>query len=171
MLDAADRQNFDSVLRICNYKVFALLEKHISGSDGTIMFLKIVKNCLDAYMDHSLSPLQRVRKLWYSIFIVRIWRLFVLDKKSLTLKNNFITSYTYSCMELNAHSMVKILLYLKETSQPNLFKPWLYSQPCGAFYRQIRAFTPCYSTIKNCSVKEIIDRIHKIEISCSFSTK
>lgn len=170
VLDATDRQNFDSVLRICNTKVFVLLEKHVKGSEGTIIFLKIVKNFLDAYLDQMLTPLQRVSKLWYSTFMIRMWRVFIINNELLTLRDNFITSNTYSCMELNAHSMVNILLFLKETNQPNLFKPWLYSsQPCESFFRQIRSFTPCYSTVTNCSVKEIIDRIHKIELQNEIS--
>lgn len=113
-LDAKDRQNFDSVLRICNLKVFSLLKEYVKNSDGTIKFLNIWKDFMDAYMNYSLSPLERVSKLWYSMFLVRLWRHFVLGHKSLTLKQNFIRPNTYSCMEQNAHSMVLILLRLKE---------------------------------------------------------
>lgn len=55
VLNPTDRQNFESVLRICNSKVFDLLEKHVKGSEGTVQYLKITKNFLDAYMDYSLS--------------------------------------------------------------------------------------------------------------------
>lgn len=170
VLDPTDRQNFNSVMRICNPKVFALLNKHVEGSGGTIQFLKLTKNFLDAYMDYSLKPLERVSKLWYSLFLIRIWRQFVLDHETFTLKQNFLTSNTYSCMEQNAHSIVLILMYLKDQNQPNLFRPWLYSsQPCESFYRQIRAFSPCNSTITNCTVKEIMDRVHKIELQNEIS--
>lgn len=78
-------------------------------------------------------------------------------------------------MEQNAHSMILILLYLRKTNQSHLFKPWLYSsQPCESFYRQIRSFSPCNSTMTNCTAKEMIDRVHKIqlqnEISCDPTT-
>lgn len=170
-LDWTDRQNFNSVLRICDSRVLALLKKHVKGSDGTIKFLEIVKKNLDAYMEFSLNPLDRVSKLWYSIFFVRAWRLYVLDQKFLTLKDNFLTSACYSCMELNAHSMILILLYLKSTNQSHLFLPWLYSsQPCEGFYRQIRALSTCNSTVTNCTVKEIADRIHKIELQNEISS-
>lgn len=175
VLDPTDRQNFKSVQRICDSRVLTLLKKYIKGSAGTIKYLEITKNFLDAYIDISLAPLERVSKCWYSIFLVRIWRLYVLDQPLLTLKHNFLTSYTYSCMEQNAHSMVLILMHLRERNLPNLFTPWLYSsQPCKSFFRKIRALSPCNSTVTNFTVKEMIDRIHKIqlksEISCDPAT-
>lgn len=45
------------------------------------------------------------------------------------------------------------------------FLPFLYSsQPCEEFFRQIRSFTSTYSTKANCSVKEILGRINKIQL-------
>lgn len=171
VLDPSDRQNFDSVLRICHPRVFAALKKYVKGSNGTVKYLEIVKNFLDAYIDDSLSPLGRISKLWHSIFVVRMWRIYVLNHNSHTLKNNFMTSHTYRCLELNAHSMVLILLHHRENNESKLFKPWLYSsQPCESFYRQIRAFSPCNSNMTNCTVKETIDRIHKIQLQNEIST-
>lgn len=56
-----------------------------------------------------------------------------------------------------------IILYLKKTNQPKLFLPHLYdSQPCEKTFRAFRSLTTAYSTITNCSVKEAISRLNKI---------
>lgn len=38
------------------------------------------------------------------------------------------------------------------------------SQPCEALFRQIRSFTSTYSTVANCTVKEILARVSKIQL-------
>lgn len=95
-----------------------------------------------------------------------------IKKKNLTLKKNFLSQNCYTCIELNAHSMVLLILHLKEIGKPELFLPHLLgSQPCESMFRQIRSFTSTYSTVANCTVKEILSRISKIqllsEISCT----
>lgn len=129
------------------------------------MYLIIMRNFIDSFLDTKLSPLERVQKVWYSIFIVRIWPEYVLGTKSLNLKNNFLTSYCYVCLELNAHSLVLLLLYLKKVNKPEFFKPELLdSQQCEIFYSQLRSFTTTFATKANCTVKEIMARINKIQL-------
>lgn len=49
--------------------------------------------------------------------------------------------------------------------------PLVYSsQPCESFYRQIRSFTSTYSTVANCTVKEILERINKIQLQNDISS-
>lgn len=164
-LNPVDRQNFESVLKLCDSAVIDLLKKHVKNSEATVMFLNLLKNYIDSYLSISLSPLEKVQKIWYSMFIVRIWRKYVLKNKSLSLKNNFLTSNCYTCMEQNAHSLVLLLLFLKEKNMPQLFKTNLIdSQPCESFYRQLRSFSSTYSTVANCTVKEIMSRISKIHL-------
>lgn len=164
-LNPFDRQNFESVLKISSPKVVELMRNHVDGSMATAMYLTIMRNFIDSFLDTKLSPLERVQKVWYSIFIVRIWREYVLRTKSLNLKDNFLTSYCFVCLELNAHSLVLLLLYLKKINKPEFFKPELLdSQQCEKFYSQLRSFTTTFSTKANCTVKEIMARINKIQL-------
>lgn len=53
----------------------------------------------------------------------------------------------------------------KKTNKTDLFLPHLFgSQQCEALFRQVRSFTSTYSTVANCSVKEILSRISKIQL-------
>lgn len=115
-------------------------------------------------MDHNLSPLERVKKIWYALFILRIWREYIVSKTDLSLKHNFLTLNCFICIELNAHSLIKIILFLRNINISSSFVPHLYgSQQCEALFRQIRSFTTTYSTVANCSMKEIVGRIRKIQ--------
>lgn len=116
------------------------------------------------------TPLMRVRKAWYSLFVIRLWREYVKSSPTFTLGNNFMSSNCFNCIELNAHSLVLILLYLEEKNMPQLFTPHLFnSQVCEETFRQIRSFTTVYSTVANCSVKEIIGRLDNIQLQNDIS--
>lgn len=171
VLNPIDKQNFESVLRICDDKVIELLHT-ISGSQATVKFLTIMQNFIVSFMDPTLMPLHRIYKCWYSVFFIRMWRAFIYKNKQLTLKENFLTSNTYNCIELNAHSLILCIVQLKKNNMQHLFLPNLMeSQACESIFRQIRSFTTTYSTVANCSVKEILQRISKIQLQCDTASR
>lgn len=89
-LNPKDKQNFDSVRRITERNVVELLLQYVTGSQGTAKYLDIMRKIIDSFMDGSLKPLERVYKIWYAVFILRIWRSYVVSQKSLTLKDNLM---------------------------------------------------------------------------------
>lgn len=170
VLNPIDRQNFQSVMRICDNRVIELLKKNVPQSEGTVKFLEILQNIIHSYMDRSLTPLERIHKMWYSVFMLRIWREYILSSKKFKLKENFLTANCYTCIELNAHSLVHCLLFLKRSELPHYFLPHLFSsQPCEGQFRKIRSFTSTYSTVANCTVKEIMGRVTKIQLQYDIS--
>lgn len=169
-LNPNDKQNFSSVSRMCDQKVIGLLGEHIDNSQGTAVFLQMIRFVLDSFLDIHLMPLQRIEKIWYAVFLLRIWRQRILDSDRLTLKNNFLTNNCFSCIELNAHGLAKILLRLKEMNRPELFLPHLIcSQPCESLFRQVRSMTTTHSTVVNFSVKEFLDRVNRIQLQNSIT--
>lgn len=170
ILNPVDKQNFQSAQRMCDSNVIELLRKNVRGGDGTAKFLEIMRNVIDAYMNLELTPLERIKKIWYTIFIIRMWRKYIYSNRNLSNKN-FLTQYCYVCIELNAHSMVLALIQLKNHDSPQLFQPHLFdSQPCESTFRQIRSFTSTYSTVANCTVKEILGRLSKIQLQNDISS-
>lgn len=168
VINPEDHQNYSSAERICSKKVTDLLKLHVEDSIGTVTFLEMIRDINDSFLDKKLLPLERVRKIWYVVFVLRLWREYV---KSENLSyEHFLTSNCYSCIELNAHSLVLVLLYLKQKNMPHLFKPELFtSQACEETFRRVRSFTTVYSTVANCSVKEIIGRLDKIQLQSDIS--
>lgn len=161
-----DRQNIEqSVVRICDEKVINLMRSSVIGSQATAKLLEIMKRIMDSHANNNLEAIERIEKIWYCVFMLRIWRDYVLRNKNLNLKDNFLSANCYSCIELNAHSLVLIILHLNQINAPEHFLPYLMnSQPCESLFRQVRSFTSTYSTIANCSVKEILCRISKIQL-------
>lgn len=163
-LNPVDRQNYKSVLRICHSNVTDLLTDHVENSQATVTFLQIIRDIIDCFTDSNLTPIQRIRKIWYSLFLIRIWRKFVTSSKNFTLKNNFLSVNCYACIELNAHSLVNCMIYLKRINKPHLFKPHLFqSQACENMFRQLRSLSTVYSTVTNCTVKEATSRLSNIQ--------
>lgn len=172
VLDPIDKQNYESAMRMCDEKVTNLLYRYQNGSEGTAKFLEIMKFINDAFMDQNLTPLERVYKMWYSLFIIRMWRQFVVSSKNLTLKNNFLTINCYTCIELNAHSLIVSMVQLKKNNLSHLFLPTLLnSQPCESLFRQVRSMTSTFSTVTNCSIKEISHRINKIQMQSDIMSR
>ncbi len=88
-------------------------------------------------------------------------------KSFYNLKDNFISSNCYTCVELNAHALVKKIMIndYEETFSNNFFIPDLYgSQPCESTFRQVRSFTSTYSTVVNFNMLEIIHRMKKVQL-------
>lgn len=165
VLNPVDRQNVESALRIIDCRVINMLNLHVENSEGTVLFLKMMSNCIEAYMSVELSPIERVYKIWNALFMVRIWKQFVLNSPKLTQKENFISSNCYYCIEQNAHSMVLIILFLRKNNLPELFAPQLFSsQPCESFYRRLRSFCPTFSMTATCSVKGALARVSKAQL-------
>lgn len=83
-----------------------------------------------------------------------------------------MSSNCYTCIEINAHSLVVCMIQLKNANLSHLFQPHQYgSQQCESIFRQIRSFTSTYSTVANCSVKEILERISKIQLQNDIISK
>lgn len=164
-----DRQNFESVLAICDEKVLDLLSE-VGGNEGTIIYLRILSNIVRSFLDLSLQPLERLRMLWFSVFLLRIWKQFILKSKKKYSLLDFISGNCYSCIEINAHSLILLMLFLKERKLDHLFHPQLLgSQQCEHTFRQIRSFTSTYSTVTNSTLLEITRRISKIELQNQIS--
>lgn len=93
-----------------------------------------------------------------------------IELKEQLYNTELLQLYSIQCIELNAHALVLIILRLQFQNKPELFIPNLYeSQPCEQIFRQVRSFTSTYSTVANCSVKEIIGRINKIQLQNDIS--
>lgn len=159
VLNPLDKQNFKSVERMCSEKVTNLLNL-FPRCRATMHFLETIRDVIAAFRNQTLTPIERVQKMWYRIFLLRLWRRYISRNKIYTLEKNFLTMYAYSCVELNGHSLIQIILYLKMINRPELFLPQYFgSQQCENIFRQVRSMVSA-----NCSTKEALSRLRKIEI-------
>lgn len=171
-IDIKDKMNFRSAQKLCDTKVSDLLRKHIIDSEGTALYLDFMRETTNAFLDHSLAPLQRIEYLWKLLFFLRLWRKWIVDTNGYTLGHNFISSNTFNCLELNAHGMIQLIQYFRDREEPELFQPWFFSsQDCEEFFRGGRSMTTTYSTVTNFSVLEYEHRVRRIDFLAESTVK
>ena len=66
-----------------------------------------------SFLDKNLTPLERIYRIWYVLFSLRICRTWIIRSKSYTLAANFVTLNVYLCVEINAHAF---FLYFRQNS-------------------------------------------------------
>ena len=113
-----DKQNYDAVVRMTSESVLNLLA-NIPDAKGTTVYLTIMKYINDSFLDKTLECLSRVEKAWYILFALRYWRQWIVRHPDYKIANNFISSNTYMCIDLNAHSLLIHILSLQNLLPPN----------------------------------------------------
>lgn len=162
-----DRQNYGSLVKVMDSRVIENLKKYVPDSQATQAYLKLCRNVTSAFTDPVLAPLERIERIWESIFFLRIWHSWLIDlvnktkgRKDYTLQDNFITENAYSCIELNGHSLIQLIIIVRESNNAEHFLPTLYnSQTCEEFFRRIRAMSTANWTRINMSVLEVLHLI------------
>lgn len=164
-LNFRDKMKFKPVQKIINHLVSTALSKHCQSSHGTILYISLMKDIQDSFINIKVPCRLRIFKIWRSLFIVRGWRIWLLQTKELTLKNSFITTNTSTCIEINAHSLVRIVQELRDSNNDDLFRPWLMgSQPCEALFRSARSCSPNQLTSVNFNIAEFLGRHKRIQL-------
>ncbi|KAK4012282.1 hypothetical protein OUZ56_021383 [Daphnia magna] len=161
-LNAHDKMNYGSAERLCQPHISQLLE-NVEGSEATQFYLRLMYYSSSSYLDKALSPIDRVYRIWYVTFSLRLWRYWITCDKAYTLAANFMTLNVYLCVEFNAHALVLMILALQD--KPESFKPWLCtSQPCESYFRGGRSCTANYSTMINFTARDFLKcRCRKID--------
>lgn len=167
-INGADKMNVDSVKRIFSQKVGECLKKHVPGSNATILYLKLIRFIFLAFsykdQEKDITPLERIYYIWHVVFIMRIWRYWLFKHKEYNL-HNFVTSNSYMCVEINAHSLINAAIAMKEENRDQLFLTcFMQSQECENFYRLLRSSTSTYSTMVNFSLLDVLYRIKRVNL-------
>lgn len=160
-----DRQNFKSFEKIVDERVIKALEESVNNSEATVQYLKICYDITSSYLDFKMSPLDRIFRLFRSVFFLRIWRNFIKNARSLTIYNNFISNNAYQCVEINAKSLIDLIKIFREKNMPHLFIPTICdSQTCEKTFRQFRSMGTVNFTKINYSLFDILHMIGRIEV-------
>ncbi|KAJ1529957.1 hypothetical protein ONE63_006685 [Megalurothrips usitatus] len=163
-LQKKDKMNFNASQKMCSERSCSSLEK-VPGSQGTRAYLDAMRNIINSFLDPSLTVLERVYFTWYSTFFMRLWRAWLLSHPKYTLHNNFITSNAYLCLEVNAHSLVKLIRYLRDNLFDHLSIPrHLSSQVCERFFCLLRSMSSTESTVVNFTLLELLQKIKRVDL-------
>lgn len=73
-LNSDDKMNFNAVLKISSECVLSLLADNIPESKGTVLYLTLLRNINESFLNKDISLRKRIYLMWYTVFILRIWR-------------------------------------------------------------------------------------------------
>nr|CAI5842637.1 unnamed protein product [Callosobruchus analis] len=165
-LRAEDKMNYSSADKMCSHLVINLLKENPEFK-GTEVYLTLMRCIITAFMDYTVDIRDRLFHTWYCVFLLRILRANITRSKDFDLKNNFLTSNCYMCIELNAHNLIKLILSFR--NRGNELKPEMMclsvfsSQSCEKLFRSARSLTSTFSTVTNFSIKGLLQRIDRIK--------
>ena len=164
-LDHKDKQNFSAVENII--KASSLLDM-MPDAEGTKCFVDMMSSAIYSFLDKNMSPLQRIHEIWYATFFLKYWRQWLSNSTKFTLKDNFITTNAYVCVEINAHALLAFLIITKDATSnipESCFMPWMMgSQTCEMSFRALRSMTGTFSTMINFTMRDLLQRLHKLHI-------
>jgi len=167
-INGDDGMNYAAVEKFVDVRVTDLLAKEGEDRTGTIIYLKMMRCAVSAFVDVNLILVDRIFNIWYATFLLRGWKEWLLNHPALATEN-FITSNAYACIEVNAHAILQIVHYCKD--QPELCLPFLAnSQHCEKFFRYLRSMTSTMCTVVNFSLKDLMSRIRRIDLEQELSS-
>lgn len=159
-----DRQNFHSLEKIMESRVLEALDKYVLDSEATVVYLTLCKNVTSCCLDKNLNPLERLFRIWNSVFILRIWSDF-LTAANYSAQENFVSQNVYDCIEVNAICLTRCIMCLRNNEIPGMFKPYLFdSQPCERTFRQMRSMTTLNWTRINFGILDLLNLIERVEL-------
>lgn len=174
-IDPDDRMNYSSMEKVMQPRVLEALTAHVPNSDATVMYIKICSEIASSLYSVDLSPTERIYKIWHATFFFRIWKKWLKSfncekkgaKKTKTYKlsENFITSNTYSCIEINAHNLISSIKMFRDNGLDAYFLPVLFnSQPNEELFRQLRSMGTINFTKINFTMLELLHMVSRVEL-------
>lgn len=137
-LNNQDRMNFSLVEKIATENIENLLQKNVNESQGTILYLRLLRFILESFTHENIPALDRLSKSFYVLFVLRLWKYWCFKSSNANMKN-FITNESFVSMEINTWILLKLLILCRDKYGAEAFKVYLMnSQRCEEFFRTLR---------------------------------
>lgn len=162
-----DRQNYNSLEKVMQPRVWEALAKYVLGSEGTIEFIRICHEVTSSLYNDDLTPLERLSRIWRSTYFLRAWRLWIKHaaERGVNLDRNFISRNAYQCIELNAKNLIILVKKFRDEGLTQFFHPTLFnSQPCEETFRKLRSMGTLNFTKVNFTLLELTHLIGRVEL-------
>ena len=117
-----DRQNYSSCEKISSPSVLQILRMN-SNTSATHCYLSVMRYIITAYINRNTSILERIHNAWKAVFICRCWYVWLRKRPSGQAhrkrhRRDFITEPAFFSIELNAHTLLFILLLVLDKQLP-----------------------------------------------------
>ncbi len=157
-IDSEDRMHFDCLEKICTDEVFQLLLERVTGSDGTVHILRIIKTIMDDFTKKVMDRRVKLHETWRVVFFLRLWKKWLIKEgKGI---EHFITENAYQGIEINAHML---LGFYTNPDYSDVDETTINSQPDEELFRALRSMTSTFDTRVNFTMKDIAARVQKLQ--------
>ena len=172
-INPKDKMNYRALQKISDEKVTTLLRSKIANSEGTATYLDMIRDILFSYTKPDLEPLERINMIWKWIFFLRMWRSSIEESGGdYTVSNNFISSNSYACIEINAHCLIQVIILLRDREEHSSFLPWkLSSQDCEKIYRILRSALAAHCGVTAFSILDLENHFRRLDLLSSTYVK
>lgn len=157
-------------------------------SDATLIYLKLLRSVIDAYIEPSASLLDRLFHAWLSVFFARIWLIWIEKMGKINLDNTldqlnetsneysksvrktaqqyFLTPQAVYSIELNAHCLTYLMLLVVEGKlPPEVLSIELFnSQSCEGIFGAVRSLSSSSSSGVNFTVYQFLNLVDKLSL-------
>nr|XP_029709589.1 uncharacterized protein LOC115255635 [Aedes albopictus] len=159
-LDTSDKMKFKPVQKITQPRVINLLRTTIPESLATAIYLELMNNIMQSFMNDDMATEDRVFNVWCGLFFMRAWRRSCVSKHKHI--QHCITTNAYWGLEINAHALINSIILCREKGYDLDITLW-QSQACESFFRSARSFSSTESTVVNFDMKTFESRLNRIE--------
>lgn len=153
--ESRDKMSFHSTLRIMDIKVEVCLHS-IEGSQGTRMYLKLMRYIHDSFLKTDESPRERLYKAIYALTFLRVWKNFI--ETHMLPAECFVTKSCWESLELNVGFLYKLVV--EKRANKILISD---SQKCENLFRQVRSITDSGLTEINFSCSTFFNKINQVQ--------
>jgi hypothetical protein len=167
-LNPKDRMNYRSCLKITSEDVLKILRNN-SNTQATYMYLQLLRYIMLAYVEKTTCIAVRLYYSWLIVFTCRLWLLWIkhktfIDNATQDKKQYFITMPTYWSVELNAHTILYLILLVQQQQFPvEILNIYLFnSQSCESTFRNARALSSIFSSRINFTIDDFLQRAEKL---------
>lgn len=116
-----DRMNCGSFEKIVNDRAIYASRERVPNSDATIQYLLTFRDIADSFLKFDLEPLERIFLIYRGLYFIRFWRKFIENSPFYNLGENFITYNTYTCVEINARSLIQLIKIFRDRNAQRCF--------------------------------------------------
>ena len=119
-----DRQNWRSAQRVCFLKVQHCMQEIIDGSangrlpdssvKGTLVFLKVVWLYVEIFCSKIASLRDRIKNAATVSHFLAVWRGTILQTNGQTIQKNFLSTQTYTDIQLSCHFAVSLICFMRD---------------------------------------------------------
>lgn len=166
-----DRMNYGSFEKIVHDRAINALRDRVPNSIATVQYLLTFRDIANSFLSFDLEPLQRIFLIYRGLYFLRFWRQYIKNSVHYTVAENFITYNTYTCVEINANTLVRLIKSFRDRNMPQMFLPSIFdSQTCERTFRIFRSMGTTQYTKINFCILELIHKIGRVhtEKKCSF---